>query len=355
MKHKRNLIAPLLLVPALLAMETRGEEPRFAPAEGTTLAKTIVNRTESTLDDMTMIMGGQDLSEMLGGMEMDQVTTVNFKFVDTYAAVGDGRPTRLARTYEELSSTSEVSASNPMAPGETNDMEMSGSSELEGETVVFTWSDDDEDYAKAFGEDSDGDEELLDGLTEDVDLRGLLPEGEVEVGDAWSVDTGVFAAILAPGGSVRIEPDGLDEMGMQMGGNTPSNIGEFFEEFDGDITVKLDSVADGTAVMLLTIDVSSTADMTEWMEAMMAEQEMPEGMEMEMDVDAFDMEYTFQGEGELRWNLAGGHFESLRLEGEMDQIVDAAINMSMGGQEQAIEQSMTFSGTQEITFSTGGE
>jgi len=352
MKHKRNLLASALLVPALLAMNSLGESPTFSPKAGSTLTKMLTTTTTLSMEDMSMVMNGQDMSDMME-MEMETEVVVSAKIVDTYDEVADGRPVKLTRTYEELGSDTNVKSSNPMT-GDV-DLDAAGSSSLEGQTVVFSWDADDEDYSIAFGEDSDGDDELLEGLAEDLDLRAFLPDDDVSEGDAWSVDTGAMKRILAPGGSLKIEPADDSQSGMGMGGNSPSNFGEFLEDFDGEITATLDEVREEEgsrmAVISLSFETSSATDMTEWMEEMMAEAEMPEGMEIEMDVESFDMEFTFEGSGELLWNLGGGHFQSLEISGEISQVVDTAMNIAAGGMEQAIEQSMTMAGTQSIQFS----
>ncbi len=350
---KRNLVAPLLFVPALLAMESRGDSPAFAPQEGTVLKKVIENQTDITLDDMEMSVNGQDMSEMLGDMELSTSTVLVTKVTDTYGGSSDGRPTKVTRTYEELNSTQNATMTGGMMGGDGDGMEMLGSSELEGTTVLFTWDGDADAYDIAFDEDSDADDELLEGLEEDMDLREFLPDGEVGEGDAWDVDPSALRSVLSPGGDLKVSLEDTG-MGMGMGSSTPPNFGTYLQDFDGEITAKFEATEDGIAVISLALDVSSSSDLTEFMEEMLAEQEMPEGMEIDISIDAMDMEYTFEGEGELRWNLAGGTFESLKIEGEIEQISDSAMAMSMGGQEQAMEQSMSFSGTQTIEFSVDG-
>ena len=180
-------------------------------------------------------------------------------------------------------------------------VEMGGSSDLEGMTVVFTWDEDDESYGVAFDEDSDGDDELLEGLEENMDLRAFLPEDDVAEGDTWGVDANLMRHVIAPGGALKILPDDLEGMGMGMGGSAPPNPGEFFEDFDGEITVKYLETReeDGArlAVLEISVDVSSAADMTDWMSEMIADAEMPEGMDVEIDVSALDMEFEFEGTG----------------------------------------------------------
>jgi len=353
MKHKRTLAPTLLLIPALMAMESRGESPAFGPSDGTSLVKHVQDSTSIALDEMSVIVGGQDMSEMLGGMEMEQTTDLAISVTDVFVTVSGGRPVKLTRTFDSLSTKSTSSATNPMESGEAQEMEFTGSSELEGETVHFAWDAESGEYDVKLDEESDGDEALLEGLLEDMDLRAFLPQDEVSPGDAWDVDPSALRTVFAPGGAVKIEPDDMESAGMGMGGNSPPNLGEFLEEFDGEVTVKFESVEGGIAILSLTVDVASSADLTDWLQDMMDSQEMPDGIEIEMDVESFDMEFTFEGTGELRWNLSAGHFAGLTLEGDIEVISDTAMSFNMGGMEQAIENSLTMSGTKKVTYKIG--
>jgi len=351
MKQNRHILLPALSALTCLAFSTRGDAPSFHPTEGTVLKKHIEVTSEITLDEMTMVMGGQDMGAAMG-MEMTTIATQVIAITDTYVAVDEDRPTVLERRFDELSSTTEVEMSNAMAPDV--EQEMTGSSELEGLTVVFTWDEDGGGYSVEFGEESDGDDELLEGLTEAMDLRGMLPDGEVSEGDTWDIDPDVLLEVLAPCGSVKIRPEELAGM-MDM--NTPQpSPAEMLGEFEGDVTAEFEGLRDedGTrvAVIKLTIDVDTAKDMTEFMEEMMSEMEMPEGMDIDMDIESMDMEFEFQGEGHLLWNLESGLVYSLQIDGNVKQAMDTAMSMSMGGTEQSIEQSMSFSGSQSVTLTT---
>ena len=358
MKLSRLLLAPVLTTPVLLAFAALGESPTFSPEEGTKLTKRIVVKTELSLDEMTMIMNGEEVPAEMMQMSMESTITVVATVTDEYVSVGDGRPTKLKRTFDELNSETEVSMSSSQMPDDVNNSS-SGSSDLEGLTVVFSWDEDEGDFTAEFDEDSDGDDELLEGLTEDLDFRAMLPDGEVSEGDSWDVDPMAIRAIFAPGGNVKIASEDRAAGGGMMGGASPMNVGQFLEELEGDVTAELTGIEeeDGIriAVIALSIDVSSSMDLTDHLSESMENQEMPEGMEIEIEVDSFDSEFLFEGEGELRWNLTAGIVYSLEVTGEVSQINDTAMNMSIGGMEQSMEQTMTFAGTQTITLTTETE
>ena len=336
-----------------MALGTLADAPRFAPEAGLSITKRIETKTDISLDDMTVSVNGQEMDASMMSMEMDtsmqQVVTVT----DTYVSVSDGRPTKLERSFDELSSKTNVSMSHAMMGDQDSDMD--GSSELEGETVLFSWDDDEGEYSVAFAGDSDGDDELLEGLAEDLDMRALLPDGDVSEDDSWPVEPYALRSVFAPGGSVKIEPDDTEGGPMGMGGAPTPSLNEMLGELEGEVTATYRGTRDedGVTVAVIEIeaDVSAANDLTDYMEGMMDGMDTG-GMEIEMEIDSFDVEFMFEGQGELLWNVESGVLYSLTMSGETSQIVDSAMNMAMGGMEQAMEQSMTMTGSQTTTITT---
>ena len=348
MKHTRNTIAPLLIGPVLMALGGLGDQPQFGPAEGHSVSKRIETKSDIALDDMSIVMNGNEAP-----MEMEMSTSVTqvIATTDEYVSVADGRAQKLKRTFDELSSATAMQMSNPMTGDNSSDME--GSSDLQGLTVVFEWDDAAEDYSVEFADDSGGDEELLEGLLADLDLAALLPPGDVGEGEPYDVEPNALRAVFTPGGQVKIKPEESDEM-MGMGGSPNSSMNELLQDFDGEVIATFEGVRDedgvSVAVIALTIEVGSANDLTDYMTEMMEETEMPEGMSPE--VDAFDLEFSFDGTGELLWNMEAGILHSIHVTGDAEQIVDTTMKMEMAGQEMELEQSMTFSGTQSVTITT---
>src|SRR5210317_2181826 len=73
-----------LLVPALLALSPVEDELSFHPEEGTSLTKAFSFEFDFALDDVTMLMDGQDMGGMIAGqipeVQMANTTTIE----DTY-------------------------------------------------------------------------------------------------------------------------------------------------------------------------------------------------------------------------------------------------------------------------------
>jgi len=349
-----QLLAPLALAAAFLAWTPRAADLGYHPAAGTSVTRTIESIANSVLEDMSMSMNGQEMDpSQMGEMEVEARTTTNIVVTDEVTAVSGGRPTKLKRTFDSLASETATSASHAMMGDMSTDV--SSKSELEGATVVFTWSDDAGDYQLAFDEGSSGDDDLLAGLIEDMDLRAFLPDGEVEEGATWELEPESMRGIIAPGGALKLEAEEGSEMPMGMGQSRQPTPDEALGEIDGEVSAEFAGYeeVDGVRVALIRLkyDVSSSKDMTEWMQETMENMETP--MPVEMDVESFDMELAYSGEGELRWNVEKGIAHSLSLSGEQRNIIDTAMSLQMGDQTMEMENSMEMGG--EFTFTLSVE
>lgn len=349
MKQKRFLAPSLLVLPALLAFSPRASELGYHPAASSTLSKTIQSESQTTLEEMSMVQNGQEIDASMMGLEMTATTKFVVGVTDEYLAVEGSRPTRLSRTYDEISLSSEVASSNAMM-GDSN-AEMTGSSELQGVRVEFRWNGD--EYVAAYPEGVDGDEDLLEGLTAQLDFEGLLPSAEVSEGDTWSIDPQELRVCFAPGGDVKIELESSDEAMSGMGQQpTPD---QFIGDLEGEVTGEYAGTrtVDGVevAVIKVTAEVSSNRDLSEMAGDMMGDAMEEQGIEM--DIESMDSEFSFEGEGQLLWNLGAGVVHSFELSGEVTQTIDTSMQISAQGRDMAIEQSMSFGGSSSITVHTG--
>jgi hypothetical protein len=78
---------------------------------------------------------------------------------------------------------------------------------------------------------------------------------------------------------------------------------------------------------------------------------LPEGVSVELE--AMDMEYELEAEGELLWNLETGLVHALQLSGDLRLLMDQSMSMKMGEESQDMDISMTFTGNQTLTLTTG--
>jgi len=349
----RTFLPLAVLTPLVLASSWAGDRPSFLPKAGTTLTKHFVQEFEMELDDMTMELDGKDVSSMAGQIQMAMKVRQKLSVTDQYEAVEGGRPTKLKRSYDAIEGNTHVSTSMAVGdmPDSENDLPMS--SELEGSTVLFTWDDAGSTYDTAFEGDK-GDKELLVNLDEDLDLRGLLPTSEVAKGDTWKLPIEAVKSALHPGGDTKLRPESSSGMTGGMDQMSPSEMigeptGEFTGTYDG--TREEDGVH--LAVIKIAIDLKSAQDMSSKLDGIKEKmaKNMPPGMQV--DITAFDTEIELTAEGELIWNLDSGLVHGLHLSGEVRTIVDVSTNMAMGDKAQSMEQSLTFSGTQTLTLTTG--
>ena len=354
MKIQRLPLLVALSFPALVAFDAVAQKLAYGPEDGTSVTINYSRANEVSLEEMEMTMGGQDLSAMMGDMEMNMSTTVEVTVTDEYVSMGKGRPAKLKRTFDSLLTSTDVSTEMAAMP-EPMEVAMKGSSELEGETVVFTWNDEEGEYEVAYP--GEGDEELLEDLEEELDFRALLPDADVSKDETWEVDPNALRPAFAPSGSLKMTPaadEGGDSPFSGMGGSQPS-MDQVLDGLEGEVVATFGGTRDEegvqVAVIKLEIEVESANDLSDYAEDMMSEMEIP-GMEIEMDLEAFDVEYGFEGEGTLLWNLETNLPLSLEITGESNMITDQTIHMSLPGQgDQTMEQSMTMGGTETIKIS----
>jgi hypothetical protein len=348
MNRTRTLTLTALLAPALAAALAPADKVAFHPEAGSKLTRTYALKNNFSLDDFSMSMDGKPLPMDLE-MEMDMSVGLDITVSDQFVALGAGRPKELVRNYDKLATAGSFSIKMPMMPDGGMDKSITGSSELEGKAVKFTWNEEGKKFDVAYKE-GEGDAKLLEHLEEDMDLRGLLPEKEVSSGDTWDIPVKSFRAILAPGGNLGIKPKAEKEeegMGMMPGmdnfGDMASMLGDTFEgegkgEYKG--TREVDGVTVG--VIHLTLKMKSSNDMSEIVKK--AVPELPEGVG-KLDIDHVDVDADIEGEGTLLWNIAGGHVQSLEMSGKMKMAMETGLAISAQGRDMNMEQSMSMSGT----------
>lgn len=350
-KTAATLSAPAVALSFLVGFSGSSvDKIAFTPAEGATVTKTFTTTTAMDVDDMTALMNG-DPSPM-PPMEMTMEMTQSVTVTDEYVSMGEGKPKKLARTFDAIGSDLEMDVN---AGGQAQSPSGSGSSPLEGSTVVFTWNADTEQYDMAFAEGEDGDADLLTGLKENMDLRGLLPKTELAEGESYEIDVAVFADILAPGGNLMLEMEIDGEAGgAGMDPEMMTDFSKFFEDLlEGSATGKYVGIRDiegvKVAVIELEVEIDASADMAELAAESMGE-EIPEGIEM--DIDHVDVQMSYEGTGELLWNMSKGVIHSLELNADMSMNMDMGMNISMGGNEMAMTMEMAMSGSIKNTVTT---
>lgn len=302
----------------------------YAPAAGTTLQRTWRVSYALELEEMSMSFDGEELpAEYMEDMDSTNSREETRIVTDVLEAVADGRATRLVRRFDTLE------ARDVMTFSGEDDEESESSSPLEGKSVVFSWNDEDEAHEVAYSEGEEGDEEDLDGLEEDMDLRALLPSGEVEPKASWDLAPRVFDSLMALGGDLLEEEEeeeivGGDELEENLDGTFRATFLELREQ-DG---VRV-------AVVRLEVDVKTYAD-EEIAEA--GDEEMGEMSGTERT------EMAVEAEGELLWDLEHGHALALSLEGTLTMVYAQDMRGTMEGESFEQATSMSFRGPLKLTL-----
>jgi len=340
MKMNRSLLASAWTLPLLVALAAPADRPSFHPAAGLSVTKTFTTHNQFKLDDMQVSVGGQS-QPMQMDMEMDMEQTV--EVTDTYAEVSGDKVGKLVRRFDTLSGQGSMSMEVPGMGAK--DQEITTASPLEGKTVAFTWNEDTGEHEIAYVG-GDGDQALLEGLEEPMDLRALLPKEDVEEGATWEVDVKSLRSVLMPGGDLKLEPQEEELKQMPGMGDNMSNLADLLGEMlQGEATAEYRGkrTVDGVEVGVigLKIDIKSSSDITEQVREKM--EDMP-GMP-KMEVDHVDVELQMSGEGTLYWDLAAGIVHSFEFSGTARTVMDTGMSIEQGEGTMEIEQTMEMSGT----------
>lgn len=303
------------------------------PPPNTRIAKTI--RIEHALETLVLGLGfgGESLRDL---PRMKLVTTETLSVDDEYRACADGRPTSLWRAYREVAH--DVRA---FAPGGSEPLShLAATSPLTGLSVVFTWVPEERGYGRIYDA-LEGVEEALASLTEELDLRGLLPVREVRVGERWDVDPAELRDVLAGGGRLPLNwtPD-PEAPALR---NVASGIGGALYEVFGDktrgkVSALLASVSqegqDELAHVELSIEIETDRDQTELIRGMMTRAEVMRGS----IVTRSQVNFRLTGQATLVWNLTQRRVQSFDLSGieEINREIDVGGGPQNGGQTEKV-------------------
>ena len=265
----------------------------FGPKEGTKLEKSFHQHIALEKRSMTMSIGGRELpAELLENAVFDLEFETKVDVVDEYEKVGDGRPTRLLRTYDALTDA-ETTRIQMVGMPEPKEEKKEKESALEKKTIVFRWNSEKDQFDKEW-KDSKGDEELLKGVEEDMDLRKLLPEKAVSKGDTWKLELADAKELFGPGGkfAFKVKDETKDK---------DSDSG-FDDNLKGDVecTYNGEKEVDGKKHARIALACKAATSMN------------PDG-----DENIASMTFEFELEGELLWDTAARHFVSYELSGDV--------------------------------------
>jgi hypothetical protein len=293
----------LVLGSSLLAWSAHSLDERIelAPAEGTVLLGVFDTSLELRLEEFGQGLRENEIQTYPGSIEYEEQRRTALK--DGYVEMSPAGLLELRRTFEELRSREELSCPggvcSAMGPGERE-----SESRLEGETVVFTWSEARQTYDVEVTSGAWIDPDQLDALCPDTALEGFLPPGSVEPGDSWLVDARCLAPLFAPGGTA-----GAVES------NRPVDVPGFFAALEGDLEVRFVRKERRDGAELAVLEISRRVE---------AEHDAEE--QGTIDYVFFAAPGTLQCKNELivdvagtlLWNLSERHPHGLVLEADLE-------------------------------------
>ena len=331
MKPKTALVLTVLVL-GLSSSTSRDEAPAFGVSAGAALEKSFRTKGQVVLEDAELLMNGEnaDLEQM--GIPADLEVALGYELdcTDTYESVAEVRPLVLVRAFQTMRFHTE-------ANGESEEDDKLG-----GKTVRFEWDAANEVYKKSFVGDEGGDAEDLDALREDLDLRSLLPEGEVSVGDTWTVDGIGMVELWLPGLDVRGQLEGGDL------GEAPPELIENLKAFGEKLSIQCTyqgEVEEG-GVRLAQIALAADVDESIPIDPSLIAND-PEAPPF--DWDHLDVKLELDYEGTLLWNQAEGRFAS--FESKSQGAANLDFQFEIPDFDLAIEGQLEFS----LSFETQGK
>ena len=318
---------------ALTTLPLSGDVPRLVLEKDDVISSawTLTTARESVSATLSLMGNDQDV-----GSGSVTTRTRALEVSDEFLAVAeDGSPLRIMRSFETL--TTEMERGGEEVEGATI-IENEGESQLAGMDVAFTYDPESQEWNAAFGEDSDGDDDWLEGLAPRLDLARLL-EGageELEVGASWEVPTEFLSDVLLPGGEV-IHLDDPDEADVPEGGIQLTLPGEEsierYEECEGDITATFESIEEEGESRLakIVVEVSVTADLDVIDDL---EEQADERGSAETYAEA-TLSRSLEGKLTILWNLKTNRPES--IEGELSGSSEMSVEWSMSAGEMELE------------------
>ncbi|MGK0481563.1 MAG: hypothetical protein ACJAQ3_001541 [Planctomycetota bacterium] len=324
-----TLLNASLRLAALVAVGWVAGPLIFRPAPGSTLTKCLVNEWKLHLDELDVVINDVP---WWTGYTIDTELSQRIVVADTYLALQGGRPIALDRAFKTISQDLEIS----MGGGPWNRAweNVCGTSALEGAVVQFR-REEGADTKRFHPLGRRLDDELLDGLTEDMDLRILLPKKAARVGDEWEVDLAYLPDLLSPGGyfAWTIESGGSTQslnhaLDPALMGELRYALGAMLE---GHVTVTYAGEEDGYSQLELSIEVEGTKEVDDLSKlATKIVDEFPDWGTIE--VERLDLAFALEARGTAEWDTQRGHIYDLQLNGELESTMDLEVIWDVGSE-----------------------
>jgi len=325
-------------VALVLCLAAADPEIAFAPATGSKLEREFSSRFEMEMKGMTCELNGTPVpAAYLPEIRMHVTETEQVRVRDEFVELASGRPAVLRRTFAELRSHSRFQLDIEQH-GVHVDEEQPGQSALEGETVVFRWSEGDQEYERTF-EDGDGPAGLLGELSEDMDLRAILPARGVEAGDEWEIDATALPMLSLPGGDLAIEREGTDPEDEERNRGLSENLA-------GTWTLRFDGTRSEEGARLAVVAITGRLTSRHERQTVLRDVPVASGDATETST------MTIEAAGEILWDLARGTARSMKVEADVALESRTERNRPAGDTGPAYVQEVEFAGRCTVELRT---
>lgn len=280
-----------------------GEEIAFRPAEGSELARRFRWEGSGSVDEIEMKVGDQVVDPAMLELpeDLDFDFELSYAVLDRFEKMDEARPLVLVRHFLE------GSMRGSGLGGEGSD----DFGTLHGKSVRFTWNEEDERYDLAWAGE-EGEDEDLEALAEDLDLRALLPGKEVGAGDAWTVEGFSLWGALVPGLDLDLFFDTVIDLDEEVPAAVKVELKRLFEESEATCSfVGLQTEDSGN---LAEIEITSRIEQSASFDPSVFGEEL-QADEVEMQDVEISLELVL--EGSLLWDLDAGRFASFAYEVEV--------------------------------------
>jgi hypothetical protein len=315
-------LRPFLLAPVLAAFALPVDDVGFHPKSDHELKKELSIDAELKPEKVEITVNGESMPPDDMGID-DKVTKIAMRVTatDKYVQAKEGRPTDLLRTFDSLRLSFETGTEKEDAPR---------FDALEGKTVHFKWNSDTESYEKSL-KDEKSDESLLEPLSEDMDVRLLLPPKKVSEGDTWEVPGQKLSPLFLPGGlpgpvGAADDKEDLDTVFEEL----KTGFAKLQEDLKLQCKYKGTRDEDGVRVAEIefTFSTRGKADLSHMVETLIAMEE--EGIHPDADANA---DFELSGSGVALWHVADGRIHSLRMQAEASVDLDVKTRFSIEGDD----------------------
>ncbi len=346
MLSARLMRSALVVAPLCLALNPSvGDELTFHPKDGSSLSKTFEVSLDVKVDDLSFSVNGQDISENIPLTDANASVAGTRAITDQYVKVADGKPLELIRSFDDIKMKYEAGS---------NSGEMAEAEKLASKKVKFKWNADSKEYDVSYHE-TEGDSDLLEHLSEDMDLRAILPDHAVKQGDKWEVDAkGLMSVLLAGMKTDKVDLSKAPEEAQQILGEILPQIQKLGADIKTSCEYKGSRDVDGkrSAAIAIKVDGKPSIDLSGMIEELIKKQGETMGQELTVKVKKATVALQVGGEGELLWDLAEGHIHDFHMGSTYKINLDIDMAVSAQGQDQSVEGSVEASGKGDWKVST---